>query len=50
MIIVRNGGSAYLRLDVCTRRGCNKGCSREFSAPLNADIYYTTLVPIDLIH
>jgi len=25
------------------------GCSREFSAPLNADIYYTTLVPIDLM-
>ena len=38
---------AYLRWDGyspwCT------GCSREFSAPLNADIYYTTLVPIDLM-
>ena len=38
---------AYLRWDGYSR-WCT-GCSREFSAPLNADIYYTTLVPIDLM-
>jgi len=39
----------HLRWDGCSR-GCNKGCSRELSAPLYADIHYTTLVPIDLMH
>ena len=48
-IIVRNGGIAYLRFDVCTR-GCKKGCSRALSTPLYADIYDTTLVPSDLMH
>ena len=40
---------AFLRLDGRSRE-YNKRCSHELSTPLYVDIYYTTLVLIDLMH